>query len=215
MAAQSEPLALTSQAHDDQKGRRRNQQFIDALPYVDEITPEERQVVDRLIHEELRSSRKRPENYLEEVPPIPASTLSSLLTGELARIERGEAFQSIDTARYDLVAPVADDLDSWRSALENAHAQLEHQRNRLINLELLQKYGADSWRAANETLTSCVNQLLADVAALKADSERVNRERKLLQTAAGREIKTLEREYMRLVLKNREIEEAINALQSC
>jgi pre-mRNA-splicing factor SPF27 len=39
------------------------------------------------------------------------------------------------------------DYSAWLAASNNAHAQLEHQLNRITNLELLLKYGANTWRA--------------------------------------------------------------------
>lgn len=47
------PLALTSTAHAEQAGWRKGQDLMDALPYVDALTPEEKQAVDRLIEEEV------------------------------------------------------------------------------------------------------------------------------------------------------------------
>jgi pre-mRNA-splicing factor SPF27 len=41
----------------------------------------------------------------------------------------------------------ANDYSAWLAATNNAHAQLEHQLNRISNLELLLKYGANAWRA--------------------------------------------------------------------
>lgn len=50
----------------------------------------------------------------------------------------------LDTSRYRLDTPAANkqnDHGAWRSCLDNAHAQLEHQYLRILNLELLLKYG--------------------------------------------------------------------------
>jgi len=50
----------------------------------------------------------------------------------------------LDTSRYRLDAPVAskqNDYGAWRSAVDNANAQLEHQYLRILNLDLLLKYG--------------------------------------------------------------------------
>ncbi len=61
----------------------------------------------------------------------------------------------IDVARYRLDPPSLtqrNDVDVWQSVLDNARSQLEHQGNRLLNLELLIKYGPNAWRANNEAL---------------------------------------------------------------
>lgn len=56
-----------------------------------------------------------------------------ILETEYARVEAGEKMASMDTKRYNLDAPPAakrNDYAAWRSALDNAHSQLEHQYNR-------------------------------------------------------------------------------------
>ena len=60
MAQSAKPLALTDVAHGEQKGWRRGQHLVDALPYVDGLTPAEKQAVDKLIEEEVRSRHSRP-----------------------------------------------------------------------------------------------------------------------------------------------------------
>jgi pre-mRNA-splicing factor SPF27 len=56
----------------------------------------------------------------------------------------------LDVTRYQLAAPGPDkahDPAAWRAAVDNAQAQLEHQHNRVQNLELMLKYGPNTWRA--------------------------------------------------------------------
>lgn len=49
----AQPLALTDAAHGEQKGWRRNQHLVDSLPYIDPLSPAEKQAVDKLIEEEV------------------------------------------------------------------------------------------------------------------------------------------------------------------
>lgn len=44
---------------------------MDALPYIDGLTPDVKKQVDALIEEELKRSTKRPADYLKEFPPVP------------------------------------------------------------------------------------------------------------------------------------------------
>ena len=99
----------------------------------------------------------------------------------------------LDTTRYQLDAPPSHlqaDLAAWRKSTDNAQAQLEHQGNRcaahcveeagclraahgpcphfarrLVNLELLQKFGANAWRAHLDALEAankrCGAQIIA------------------------------------------------------
>jgi len=50
----NQPLALANEAFAEQKGWRRDQELIDALPYVDGLQPAEKDAVNALIEEEVR-----------------------------------------------------------------------------------------------------------------------------------------------------------------
>lgn len=56
---------------------------------------------------------------------------------------------------------------------------------RLLNLELLLKFGSDAWRMHNDVLASVLKQLQQQMVATRGQIEGLNRERKLQQTAAG------------------------------
>ena len=83
----------------------------------------------------------------------------------------------------------------------------------MLNLELLLKFGPDAWRLHNEMLGSYAAQVQEQLAAARRAIDALNRERKLQQTAAGREIAALEGEYLALVYKNQEIEAACRAAE--
>jgi pre-mRNA-splicing factor SPF27 len=85
---------------------------------------------------------------------------------------------------------------------------------RLLNLELLLKFGPDAWRAHNEQLAAFVAAQQAALAGVRRRVEELNRERKLQQHAAGAELGALEAEYLGLVHKNGEIEAACRALEA-
>ena len=50
----TQPLALDSAPHGEATGWRRNEELIDALAYVDSLSPVERAAVDKLIAEEVK-----------------------------------------------------------------------------------------------------------------------------------------------------------------
>lgn len=100
MPAPQPALALTATGHSEQKSWKRNQDLVDALPYVDGLTAQEKQAVDALVMEEasrtgvcplflaenaalrclnefapllqMRRSPKQPADYLGELPPAPS-----------------------------------------------------------------------------------------------------------------------------------------------
>jgi uncharacterized protein (DUF169 family) len=73
----TQPLALDSAPHGEATGWRRGEEFIDALAYVDSLTPAERAAVDRLIAEEVRTvatsdlhaAEVTPRVHIERDPP--------------------------------------------------------------------------------------------------------------------------------------------------
>lgn len=59
----------------------------------------------------------------------------------------------LDVTRYSAPSPAErGDASAWQRSLENAQAQLEHQQNRVDNLELLLHYSGNAWRLYNESL---------------------------------------------------------------
>ena len=55
-----------------------------------------------------------------------------LLAAELGRVGARKPLNALDTSRYQLVTSSATQSsdEEWKAALDNAHAQLEHQRIR-------------------------------------------------------------------------------------
>ena len=118
-------------------------------------------VVQQLIREEMR--RFTPPNYLESHPTLSKSyelnfAKSSFLQHELERVAKGKAIQELDVSRYKLERPSGtqdSDVEAWKAARDNAQAQLEHQHTRIMNLELMSKYGTNAWRQHNEVCIVC------------------------------------------------------------
>jgi pre-mRNA-splicing factor SPF27 len=82
-----------------------------------------------------------------------------------------------------------------------------------MNLELLLKYGPGIWRIQNDALGLYLRQQQSELAEVRRQVNDLNRERKLQQTAAGRELAKLEQEYVALVYKNMHIEGACRQLE--
>eukprot|EP00326_Haptolina_ericina_P030515 CAMPEP_0181171352 /NCGR_PEP_ID=MMETSP1096-20121128/1862_1 /TAXON_ID=156174 ORGANISM="Chrysochromulina ericina, Strain CCMP281" /NCGR_SAMPLE_ID=MMETSP1096 /ASSEMBLY_ACC=CAM_ASM_000453 /LENGTH=147 /DNA_ID=CAMNT_0023258991 /DNA_START=112 /DNA_END=555 /DNA_ORIENTATION=- len=125
---------------------------IDALPYVDTQfnKTEVRKLVNSLIEEEKKTFKPE-QDYLAQWPlHEPDFEDHPVLHVEWLRVCDEQPMPRLDTSRYQLEAPprsMQTDLAAWQASVDNAHSQLEHQANRLCNLELLQKHGANAWRA--------------------------------------------------------------------
>ena len=61
------------------------------------------------------------------------------------------------------------DVAAWNECVDNSLAQLEHQRTRIVNLELMQDYGSDAWKVYNETLQKLTNHLQVQVILFEMD----------------------------------------------
>lgn len=197
---------------------RRGQELIDSLPYIDPLTPDVKATVDGLIEEEMRSSTKRPADYLKELPPLPPARFEGhpLLQREYERVRALQPMPALDVTRYRLDPPPQskrNDHAAWVAAVNNAHAQLEHQLNRILNLELLLKFGPNAWRGQTQSDEALLKQLEATLAGLRKSIDSLNRERKLQQSAAGNELRVLEDQYYSALRKNLEISAACQGVQ--
>jgi len=196
--------------------------LIDALPYIDQerdIDPKMRKAVDDLVAEEMNRSSKPAEEYLKErnlsVPDFKFLT-SDFAKAELDRISRGEKMADFKVERYSVEPPPPEqrgNLDAWIKAVQNAQAQLEMQTERLINLELMKKYGANAWKAYNEQLVQMKQGLSNAIAQQRSQSEQVNRKRKADQMTAKPTLENLEFQFYELANKNNDIETVCWALE--
>mmetsp|Transcript_30830 Transcript_30830/g.37364 ORF Transcript_30830/g.37364 Transcript_30830/m.37364 type:complete len:243 (+) Transcript_30830:254-982(+) len=209
------PMLIESAAHGEagKLGRWGLDDNIDALPYADNLPAGWRQKVDILVQEEMRRMPKSRADYLKELPPVPTSRFQegSVIANELQRVAEGKPVEPLDTTRYRLEPPPLNrrnDPGAWKHGLTNAQAQLEHQALRMTNLELAVKYGPNAWRANLQHLDATCSSAKQALADTKAEIEQINRERKLHQTSVGTELSSLDEQWMELVKKNMEIDQA-------
>jgi len=183
---------------------------IDALPYIDQqYTPAMQKQVESLIEAELKTF-KPAKDYLAQWPMHePDFEAHPLLQAEWMRICDQQPMPKLDTTRYQLDPPPSSrqtDLAAWQKSIDNAQAQLEHQANRISNLELLQKHGANAWRAHLNGLEAASNSATQLQNSLSNEIDAVTRKRKHDQTKAGPTLQKLEGEWVSSVRKNIEIE---------
>lgn len=197
-------LAITSGA--PEHGWQRQHHLIDSLAYVDTVSDDEKHLAQTLIQEEMRAMGTRPEAYLKEMPRC--GTVSC----ETSSSEGRPSDIRLDTTRYDLPSPstVSKYTETeYRIAVDNARAQLEHQKARVVNLQLLQKYGPVSWRAHNEVLGALLERTREELETIVGDSNHINRERSMEQTAAagagGSGLEQARTTYVDMVEKNARI----------
>ncbi|PSR71267.1 hypothetical protein PHLCEN_2v12781 [Hermanssonia centrifuga] len=190
--------------------------IFDSLPYYDndlERDPGLKDRAERLIARELKPQQGL---HPRVPPPISLFTNNPLLQAELARIESHKPLPQLDTSRYQLPGPTSSPAteQDWQAALNNAHAQLEHQRLRHTNLALLQNYGSNVWRIHNYQMEATAKYLDKTLEDLKQLTIEVNRDRKNFQTRVGTQLTTLETRWTELISSVLQIEMANVALEA-
>lgn len=192
--------------------------LVDALPYIDQGYDDAgvREAALAMVDEECR--RYRPtKNYLEHLPTLNMTAFeTTLMTNEFERIGTRQPMEPLSMKRYELPPPPPgkiSELAAWQESVENSMAQLEHQAVRSLNLELMLEYGCEAWKAHLEIFTSLQAKAQLRLAELKKDIQEVNWQRKSRQTQAGEKLKSLEAQWVGLVSKNYDIEQACAKLE--
>ncbi|EMD41669.1 hypothetical protein CERSUDRAFT_128654 [Gelatoporia subvermispora B] len=190
--------------------------IFDSLPYYDNDL-EQHPILKEKVEEELAREAKTPQGLHPHVPPSPKLFANNpLLEAELARVEARQPLPPLDTTRYQLPGPTSTPAseEEWRAALNNARAQLEHQRLRHSNLALLQQYGPNAWRIHNFLLDGTAKNLEKTLEDLRNMTTELNRDRKNFQTRIGTQLTSLETRWTELISSILQIEIANAALET-
>jgi pre-mRNA-splicing factor SPF27 len=197
-----------------------NEQYnlVDALPYIDTQlgSTEVAQQVKLLIDEEM--AHFKPRDYLSSLPAPELLHLGSeIVSKEFERIEAGAPSQGIDTGRYKVDTPEgadAQDEATWKKQGENLQMQLEYNRLRHTNLEMLERWGNKAW-IAHSVLVRAIERILGNEAnGLRTAREEVNKKRKLDQISCGNELRKLNNELESYSQDNAETGRALWALEA-
>ncbi|XP_046996627.1 pre-mRNA-splicing factor SPF27 [Schistocerca americana] len=191
---------------------------VDALPYIDQgyDEPGVREAALAMVEEETR--RYRPtKNYLEHLPPLNLTAFETeIMRNEFERMQQRLPMDVLSMKRYELPPPPAGkmtDIAAWTECVENSMAQLEHQATRICNLELMVEYGCEAWKAYLETLVQLVTQAQKQLQSMRKQIQEINWQRKNMQTQGGEKLRQLEAQWVGLVSKNYEIEQACAQLE--
>ncbi|KAG6866819.1 hypothetical protein C0991_008755 [Blastosporella zonata] len=191
-------------------------EIFDSLPYYDDDL-QKYPALKLKVEQELARQPKAPTTLHPRVPPpFELFSTNPLLRAELDRVESHQPFPSLDTIRYQLPAPTSapGTDEEWQAAVQNARAQLEHQKIRLTNLTLLQNYGPNAWRIHNYLLEATANQCEKALEDLKQLTVEINRERKNEQDRLGKQLTSLETRWTELISSVLQIEMANVALDA-
>jgi pre-mRNA-splicing factor SPF27 len=192
---------------------------VDALPYIDNEydEPGMKEMVMTMIEEEKR--RYRPtKNYLEHMPQLQLHRFETeVMKKEYDRMSQRLPMELLSMKRYELPPPPAGkltDLTAWNECVDNSYSQLEHQATRISNLELMQEYSCESWKAYLLILQRMLKSSRKQLQDVKKQIQETNWYRKTTQTNVGEQLRQLESSWVGLVSKNYEIEQACIALEA-
>ncbi|PLW44126.1 hypothetical protein PCANC_13797 [Puccinia coronata f. sp. avenae] len=192
---------------------------IDSLPYYDrdlDIIPNLRQRIEREIELEMKSTpqpvlsaNQTPTHhpFLSEFPDVPSARSSRLADKSDPNYQSHGSKDSLDIERFNI--PYPDDhthLKGWEDALSNTKSQLEHQRLRLINLDLIGKHGANHWKLSNFLVEQEIPKVEKLVEHYKNEIDNVNRRRKAHQTDVGDRLTDLAQKWQNLISTNISLE---------
>jgi pre-mRNA-splicing factor SPF27 len=184
--------------------------LIDSLAYIDREydDPATQQAVHDLLEAEMATFR--PKDYLAHLPyPRLWMKEGSLVAKEMARLEGGGGKRSLDMSKYEAHPPsdtLAEDVNAWRQAVSNAQIQVEYQKNRLINLELMAKFGPTAWLTYNEDALKPLALAEEEKSKrLRRDADAINAERRQAQEAIAQQLWQANMGRYELADKNMEI----------
>ncbi|KAL2114490.1 hypothetical protein VUR80DRAFT_5975 [Thermomyces stellatus] len=186
------------------------EEIYESLPYIDpEPTESESQAAEALISAELPAS-KPPH------PSLPPSRTPSFSPAITALVSSSEKLSAIDTNRYKPQSALAPDasLDETADALRQAYILSSHLSTRDLNLDLLSQHGKNAWLLHNYQLEAILGGLERELAARKAEVDRLALERRRVQEGVAGEMRGLEVAWKKGVGSVLETEVAIEGLRN-
>ncbi|KAG0150990.1 hypothetical protein CROQUDRAFT_651866 [Cronartium quercuum f. sp. fusiforme G11] len=200
-----------------------------------DIVPNLRQRVEREIEKELKtqnnlstcsdSQQRINHPFLEQFPELssvsssikPKEIYHDLLKISLPSLVEQWGINSqptnhnndlgLDLERLNIPYPKdLNDLKGWQQSFNNSKAQLEQQRLRLLNLNLINQFGSNHWKLYNFLIEKEISKLTLILDDFTNQIDRVNRRRKANQTDVGDQLNDLSQKWQNLISNNISIE---------
>ncbi|KAL4134462.1 hypothetical protein PRIC2_004762 [Phytophthora ramorum] len=110
--------------------------------------------------------------------------------------------------RYQVKEPTATDVEIWEQAVKTLQVAVEHQSNRVVNLELQQGYGTKLAKVRAALLDGVNTQYAHALKETKAASDQINLARQQDQTRNAVKLQSYQKRYYELLDKNASIKRA-------
>ncbi|KAF9352133.1 hypothetical protein BGX26_009989 [Mortierella sp. AD094] len=149
--------------------------------------------------------------YQLEAPTAADTTTSTSSSSSLSSSATPESSESITPSASE---ELPEGRVLWLKALDNANAQLEHQNNRIMNLELVQKFGGNAWNVHNYQMEYDLSLLRKAVDDMRAEVIELNKLRKRDQLEAAESLQRLEAKWAEMVSSTLQVEVASASLEA-
>ncbi|KAF1794518.1 Pre-mRNA-splicing factor SPF27 [Phytophthora cactorum] len=182
--------------------------LIDSLGYVDT----DQQQVQAQIRAEMATFSPPQDKYLAYLPSYsPTFGGRARLQTEFKRVAANVPLDAIDMNRYQVKEPTGKhgkSLEAWEDAVKQLQVAVEHQSNRVVNLELQQGYGTKLAKVRAAVLDGMNAQYERTVKETKAASDKINLTRQQDQTRNAAKLHSYQSRYYELLAKNAAIKRA-------
>ena len=173
-----------------------------ALSYVDEYGSKEQKQVEILIREEMKTIPTTTEEEKKTQTQTTTTTTTMLNMKEWMSMgvePKGEERKK---------------KEEWERATKRVETQVEMQKTRRENLELLEAYGANTWLQYVKRLEEINKEIQREVDNAQRRVRELNGERKAEQMKAMKKLEKLHEQFLSAVSKNEEIERVCQDLES-
>ncbi|KAG1696369.1 hypothetical protein DVH05_018501 [Phytophthora capsici] len=193
--------------------------LIDSLGYVDTEynSPANQQQVQAQIRAEMATFSPPDDKYLAFLPSYtPSFGGRTRLQTEFKRVAANVPLDAIDMNRYQVKQPTgkhAESLEAWEDTIKQLQVAVEHQSNRVVNLELQQGYGTKLAKVRAAVLDGMNAQYERAVKETKAASDKINVSRQQDQIRNAAKLHNYQSRYYELLAKNAAIKRACVQLE--
>eukprot|EP01134_Creolimax_fragrantissima_P000093 CFRG0093T1 len=192
---------------------------IGALPYVDTHYNDEDSIaaVEAIIEQECSLFPITSKNYLSYLGPeyTPNFNSSELLRNEYARVCAGKPMDPYNVHRYKVDEPTTatSKPETWKKSINHAAAQLEMQNDRVINLELLGRFGKIAWLEHTKELEMVKDNIQGQLESVTNSISELNAARGVEQADAGVRLRDLDAQLASYIDQSCEVQMAICKLE--
>ena len=190
---------------------------MDSLPYVDAVQDDYERYALSLIEDEMKVTLRQPRRSdLETLPPIHYRTPAMKHEYQRFSSSDGKAaplqIQSNNNKAID--PPEGENVQAWRTAVQQARVGYESERARSMALEVKKDAGAALlWKGFNGSLDQDAAAIRAALAAQRQTVEQINLQRSEDQQTAGKQLHILTTQYQTALERRFQLQQATVKLE--